>query len=398
MLAEDRLVISPRAGSPRAISLAEIAALEGADYELRFRVGDEWFGLSRLGGAGPTLHADLRRIWPPLRAAALRISGRGEPRRFRGRHDGRPAEVLVWPEVLVTAADGAGIEPLFLADICRCEERDGGYALECARWDEGNLTITHLGGETEAFMRELAERRAALAGQASGLLAASLSSLDGAARARLAYAWLPGRFVALAELESLAPGVGVALADRLASGPRARESAYLLEQWREGMHAAYVAPGFLSLTAEDGEEAPAGSSSEIEAEAAGSPASEAEDAAAEADDSGVPGPEAMGASFWLLSNRAGRWLLEAASERDFATYELAGEAEVPRLASHLLWAPHFSRQALYMPLSDLAGPRAALALPARELGFLRDLRARFRGRIIHSGFDAWRSRAAKGAG
>jgi hypothetical protein len=92
---------------------------------------------------------------------------------------------------------------------------------------------------------------------------------------------------------------------------------------------------------------------------------------------------------WLLARLRDRWFLEALSEGDHATYRFAGGAEVPGLISQLLCCPGFSREALYLPLEALAGVKAPLATPARELEFLVALRKRFVGRIIHRGRGKW---------
>jgi hypothetical protein len=93
---------------------------------------------------------------------------------------------------------------------------------------------------------------------------------------------------------------------------------------------------------------------------------------------------------WLLAGKGDRWLLEALSDEDHATYCFQAGPEMPGLASSLLCAPQFSREALYLPLTDLVGDRADLGLAARELGLLKALRQRFVGRLIHGDRARWR--------
>ena len=64
---------------------------------------------------------------------------------------------------------------------------------------------------------------------------------------------------------------------------------------------------------------------------------------------------------------------------------------MPALASRLLCAPQFSREALYLPVERLAGVHGELATAARDLAFLRELRARFVDRVIHTSPEAWRT-------
>ncbi|HWQ08481.1 MAG TPA: hypothetical protein VN436_05225, partial [Holophaga sp.] len=96
---------------------------------------------------------------------------------------------------------------------------------------------------------------------------------------------------------------------------------------------------------------------------------------------------------WMLCGRDDTWLLETLTEQNHATYRFAGGEGLPHLASQLLCAPHFSREALYKPLESLQGE---LAIPARDLAFLKELRARFRGRAIHGGLDRWKREAGIG--
>ena len=110
------------------------------------------------------------------------------------------------------------------------------------------------------------------------------------------------------------------------------------------------------------------------------------------DTAGGGAPNATPAtSLWLLVNAGEKWFLEAVSEQDWATYRFRGGAEMPALASRLLCAPQFSREALYLPVERLAGAHGELATAARDLGFLRELRARFVDRVIHTSPEAWRT-------
>ena len=93
---------------------------------------------------------------------------------------------------------------------------------------------------------------------------------------------------------------------------------------------------------------------------------------------------------WMLCGKEGVWFLEALSIEDRATYCFVGGEEMPALVSRLLCAPQFSREALYSPPEELTGESADLAVPARYLGFLVELRRRFRERVIHQTLEGWR--------
>ena len=83
------------------------------------------------------------------------------------------------------------------------------------------------------------------------------------------------------------------------------------------------------------------------------------------------------------------WFLEALTGEDRATYHFSAGDEMPALVSRLLCAPQFSKEALYGPPETLTGEQADLAIAAQFLGFLVRLRARFRGRVIHTSLESW---------
>ncbi len=104
------------------------------------------------------------------------------------------------------------------------------------------------------------------------------------------------------------------------------------------------------------------------------------------------------ALLWALAHKNGTWFLEALTGEDRATYHFAAGDEMPALASRLLCAPEFSKEALYGPPETLTGERADLAIAAQYLVFLVALRAAFRGRVIHTTPESWRKDMEAAAG
>ena len=177
-----------------------------------------------------------------------------------------------------------------------------------------------------------------------------MPSLPAPTRAALAARWLPGQVVALEQLETIAPGVTQASTATWISGLPRREEAAVLTAWAE--------PGELYLGFTRGR---------TEGDAAASP------------------------ELWLLAARGDRWLLENLSADDHLTYQFQGDSRTPYLAGRLFCAPQFSREALYLPLEQLTGAHADLAIAARDLGFLRQLRGRFQGRVVYTTPQAWQA-------
>lgn len=371
----ETLLLTPEGHPAEAHLLREVQGLGGADeHTVELTVSGRTVTLSRLGGDGPTLRERLARTWLPARAQALRLTGSGEPPTFTGAiTDGgaaRPFRALLFDDVLAFATPGCDVQPLFLARLATVACDRPAYRVIAAAWGGAAVTFSRLGGETEAFSAALAARRQGLAAEAAAVLAAHLPALAPGARAALGSAWLPGRLLALPDLERTATGIAPALrAGWFAALPRAAHAETLLA-WAAAGKAflGYSRPVPEAAEEDDGAEAPA------------SPG----DAA-----SATSAPNDPTAPLWLLAGRADGWLLECLSLGDHATYRFAAGDEVPELVEQLLCAPQFSRTALYRPLEGLVGAQAEFAPAARDLPFLRALRACFAGRIIHTSLATW---------
>lgn len=376
----EALLLVPDEVPPRGFSLRECSALSGDGHAIALAFSGQTLSLQRLGQDGPSLLESLWRLWPPARAGALRLSGSGEPRRFRGAlleaAAPKPCELLLYEDLLVAAEEGSDLQPLFLSLLQRITFDETSYAVTLHGWDGRAVRVGKMAGETQAFLEAVKFARAGLVREAAEVAAAHLPGLSAAARAALSAVWLPGRMVAAADLEKACPGFGAAFeASWLSASLRKREGRLLLG-WAggEGTWLGYGRPG-LGLGAGTAEEEPA-------------------EAGAQAPEDGEESRrEAPDCLLWMLCGRGGAWLLETLSEQGHATYRFEGGEEMPHLASRLLCAPQFSREALYLPIERLAGERADLAVAARELGFLRELRARFKGRAIHAGLDRWKREA-----
>ena len=367
-LDERALLLSPQGLPTEVYPIREIAGISGDGYTIQLSYGGDALTLSRLGDEGPRLVEALRRTWPLLRARALSLGGSVKPTRFATNVMSMPpampeeqiatapapaasvaCEALLYDDVLLVARDGHDLEPLFLSDFSDITFDDSRYAARCHDWSGAVTIFSGLAGETEEFVRELRAGREALSREADEILADRLPSLPTPTRAALAARWLPGRLVALEQLETLAPGVTQALTDTWVSALPRREEAAVLTAWAE--------PGelYLGFTR--------GGRSDVAA-----------------------GPEV-----WLLAARGDRWFMENLSADDHLTYRFQGDSRMPHLAGRLLCAPQFSREALYLPLEQLTGGHADLAIAARDLGFLRQLRGLFQGRLVYTTPQAWQA-------
>jgi hypothetical protein len=392
LLDETTLRLTPEGRAAEVYPICELTSVTGDGYEIT--AGP--ITLSRLGAEGPTLLQALRDRWLTQRAAALRLTGSGEAHPFTGMLGGTPFHSLLHEDVLLLAPDGSDIAPIFLALVSAATFDESAYAVHLTLWTGAELVLTKLAGQTEEFLQRIQTGRVLLASESAATLAASVPGLAASSRALLSGAWPPGRPLPLNELETVSPGfLREFTSTWLPNLPRRREAGHLLELCGNGAtHLGFSRPFWQEKAG--GSEADAAGAVES---AAGPPATAgAEGAPAPAESSGgtagpeadaAPSPAAPGPVLWMLAADGDRWFIEALSLGDHATYRFQAGPEMPALAAALFCAPQFSKEALYLPPPELTGERAPLAIAARDLAFLRALRDRFRGRVIHRGFESW---------
>ena len=385
------LTVSSEQGGPIAIAVSEVAGIAGDGYELRLSLpgrsgaAEPNLVLTHLGAEGPALLERLRREWAPARANALRLGGSGEGRPFMGSVTGpgdeagnaawpaqaaarpvRPADqpepfhALLFEDALVVAREGRDLEPVFLALLGAVDLDEPAYAVRVRQWPGQEVVFSKMAGQTEEFLRALRANRALLAEESAVALSSMVPLLPAGLRAVLAGVWPPGRLLELDAMEAVCPGFHKAFRDGLLPGLLRHEEAGFLLDWASG------GSSWLGCTRRS-----AASSGET-------------------GDQGYP--------LWLLCGKKGSWFLEALSSEDRATYCFSGGEDIPVLVSKLLSAPQFSREALYSPLEEFDGDKAELAIPARSLAFLVELRSRFWGRVIHRTSEGWRGDVERLAG
>jgi hypothetical protein len=381
-LAEDILLLMPESGPPLPFAVKEISGISGDGHSLDLRVPGAALKLSRLGQDGPTLLEHLQRTWPSVRADALGLTGTGTPARYRCRASSasgaKPAIALLFEDILLLAPEGEDLAPVFLPTVTSVELDEGTYAVALERRGAAPLVFTKLAGQTREFSDNLRAARGRLTAESLEMLSAWMPALSASQKASLAGSWPPGLLLSLQELESLCPGFKTLL-DKgwMSQALRQAEGRALLA----GTDPSQAFLGFARPPAGMAESS-AGEEDMPEPETAqgGGAAGSLSETAAEQ----VP------VLLWLLVRRGRSWLLESLTEKDHATYRFEGGDEMVGLGTALLCAPLFSREALYLAMENLTGDRADYAIAARDLGFLKELRARFKERVIHSGLESWK--------
>lgn len=372
-LEDGTLTVEPEGGGPLSLPLERVSGIAAGEGSLTLEVGGRSLALDRLGADGPVLEDRLGAAWPPLRARALRIEGRGEPWPLSchaswADGEAKPSRLLLYEDLLAWAPQGEDLRPFFLA-LSGPPAFDGeGWALHLP--GPPPLRLARMGPRTGEAAERLRRCRERLVREAGELLRGTLPGADPFDLAALAGLLLPGKALSLEEIGRCAPSVPEALEGLLRRAPRRREA----EALREGLAPSAV---FLALTPREGD-AVRGEGAEEEDSAGAAPES--------AEEPGLP------AVLWLLCRREGRWILEAPWERDRATYAFEGGSALLGSLQALLCAPRFSREALYLPLERLTGERAVYAAAARDLPFLKELRSRLRVRAVHASFETWKER------
>lgn len=354
--------MSLESGGTQVLAMRELCSVAGDELHVTLATPGQAFTLSRLGADAALLLAELRARWLPARARALRLLDASDGWRFAGSVATAPgasaerADFLLAGATLLAAPHGQDVSPLFLAPLDRLAFDPLTYSIVATASDGRGWSLGMLGSRSEDVLDRLRDARSRLAAWTATVLAAEMPALSASARAVLANQWAPGRLLPLDAVSAEARAAIQAWFDR---GTRAAE-ATALQQWAEADQI------WLGLTPPPGTEP----TSVLDQPDAG---------------------EVPAALPWLLARRGAAVLIEAIGGEELATYHFEGGAALVRFISEMLCAPHFAREAVYAPLSELTGERADLGLAARHLPFLVELRQRFVKRIIHRDAVSWQS-------
>ena len=381
-LEDDVLLLMPDGAAPLPFAVRELSGISGDGFALDLKVPGGLLQLSKLGQDGPTLLEQLQRTWPLLRAGALRLTGTGTPSRYLCRCStpagAKPAVAMLYEDVLLTASEGGDLSPVFIPTLTSVSMDEGSYAVVLERRDQVPLVFTKLAGQTQEFLDKVKSARGHLTQEALQVLSSWMPALSALQKASLSGPWPPGLLLSLREIEELCPGFTPAFEKGwLAQALRKEEGRALLD----GTDPDQAFLGYARSLAGMNQAAPG--------EEDGPPVE------GESADAAAPTPDQDPILLWLLARRGPSWFMESLTEKDHATYRFEGGDEMVGLCTALLCSPIFSREALYMALDKLTGDKADYAIAARDLGFLRDLRSRFKERVIHSGLDAWKAKVLR---
>lgn len=375
---ENAGVITPAAGIPIAFDLGDIDVFTPADWDLTLELftGNR-IQLRQFGGAFENLRRDLLAAWRERTLRCLMLEDLAELARFTGVVNGTSAEVRVFESNLAVLPLGGRCTQWRLAEIDSFKFDEAAYGFQ-AHSGAGKLTISKLGAKTQEFGDQLQGALASLRRRAAEVLHQTFPFLNPDELRRLIALAPEGRSVGLAAMAGVNPKLPDAVIAQFIS-ERLRP---YFDALRKRAAADAVMAGFKFIRPD---------------ETGADDDAEADDAEAGAGDSG---PDAGAAKlplfFWFFFPLAGKDIAawEATSGSGRATYLFRAPApaadSIARLTRGLALV-NFRREPIY--LSDEAIERNErfhrYAIGARKLPDLRELRAAYLGRALHTSLDAW---------
>jgi hypothetical protein len=349
-------IVTPSADTPIAFDLGDVDRLVPGEWELQLFLYDgHAVVLQQFGAAFSGMARELMAAWRDRTVACLLLEDLEEIGRYDGAANGAAAELRIFKSNLAVLPHAGSPLQWRLADVDAAGFDPGAYQMTLERGDE-RLILSKLGKKTDEAVGKLTGAMDALHTEAAHALHDVFPFLTAEALSRLQKVMSEGRSAALDELAAIDARVPDTLIGRAVDEN--------LRPYFEGLRERAAGPlfaGFKFLRAENEQ-------------------SEEEN-----------GP----LFFWFFIPMPGKlaaW--EATTGSGRATYffrtgdDLAGT--VHRITRGLALI-NFRREPVYLPDSSLEQqPKfRRYAIGARRLPELRELRAAYAGRAIHSTFNEW---------
>jgi hypothetical protein len=410
------LTLSPATGAALVFDLGDLDAVTTADWEIRLSLyTGRTIVLRQLGKAYDTFAHDLLEAYRNRTVQCLLLEDMGEIARFNGNFEvtsadsqapqAGVAEIRLYKSNLAVLPIAAKSFQWRLADIDEVTLDAAEYQIVLRAGDQ-RLKVTRLARRTEEFATAVHEAVSALSTQSAEALHGMLPFLDPDQLQSCASLLREGRSAPLAKLTAIHKQIPVALAANAVDKDLKPYYEQLLARAANGMGYA----GFKLIRPEDrdgsaGPGAASAQDSDGEADSAG----DAPDADASAPETlywflfplaaKTAGPVANVVA-WEASSRSGRATYffrlvdpaRAAELTDPAKAALIVDSAVRRL-NLVLAMLNFRRRPIYLSDDELAmDPRFhRYAIAARRMPEVREVRASFLGRALHSSLEAWQA-------
>lgn len=407
------LTLTPASGAALAFDLGDLDAVTAADYEVRLPLyTGKALVLRQFGKSFDTLAHDLTDAYRKRTVECMLLEDMAEVARFNGnfelsgtRASAGAAEIRLYKTNLAVLPASAASFQWRLADVDSVALDSTTYEVVLQSGSE-RLKFTRLAKRTEEFATKLREQINALATHTTQALHGMLPFLDPDQLQLCAGLLHEGSSAPLAKLAAIHKQIPVALAANAVDKDLKPYYDLLAARAADGMGYA----GFKLIRAEDGE---TGNGAEREA------LSDAESADNDAPDADAAAPNTLYWFFFPLTRLGSAALSnviawEASSRSGRATYffrlvdpaQAAVLADATRAASvvdtsvrrlnRVLAMLNFRRRPIYLSEDDLTtDPKFhRYAIAARRLSEVREVRASFLGRALHSSVEAWQAEVA----
>ena len=385
-MATDAAIIKPRGKAPIRLAFGKMARWVAADYAVRFVLqGGDRVEIGAVGRRYEELVLALKQMQRQHKLQALLLeetlsSGDWETGAYMRRSstgqdlDRDECSIRIMRSSLAVLPDN---EPPFVVpygevDGFSFESDIHGSVLSLGL--QGKIALVRFARRTEAVHREIGEGLAALEARQAKLFQDMVPDLGAFALRRLGQVLRDGVAVHRRFVEEAAPGAWDAIWRHAMLDPARRACAEDLRERAGDLYLAIKELGHIRRASPTGGGAAADSLPD--------------------DDS--PAEEAGATHQFLYFFTVGAALvLEVPSMTGSATYVFRAGDNVLRRAtdiSRALAAMQFRREPIYLPESSLLeGPGRRYLEAVRTLGYLREVRAAFVGRAVHTSAIAWRA-------
>jgi hypothetical protein len=412
------LTLTPTSGAVLAFDLGDLDAVTAADWELRLSLfTGRTILLRQFGKAYDNLAHDLTDAYRNRAVQCLLLEDMGELARFTGNFEltagnatprSGAAEIRLYKSNLAVLPATSQSFQWRLADVDDLQFDAIAYEV-ALRAGEERLKFGRLAKRTEEFSTKLREAVDALASQTAQALHGMLPFLDPDQLESCGALLREGRSAPLAKLSAIHRQIPAALAANAVDNDLKPYYDQLVSRTACGTSYA----GFRLVQPEDGT-------------GAGADAPSADDAALDEDgdinapDTDASAPQTLYWFFFPMAATTGGAVLanavawEASSRSGRATYffrlvnpaqaaHLADSARAPailetsiRRLNRVLALLNFRRSPIYLSDDELAmNPRFhRYAIAARRMPEVREVRASFLGRAMHSSPEAWQTQVA----
>jgi hypothetical protein len=398
---EQNFTLTPAAGVPIAFDLGDLDAVLAADYEIRLPLyTGSTIVLRQFAKAYENLAKELLEAYRKRAVQCLLLEDLQEVERFTGNFSLKggtsgAAEFRLFKSNLAVLGTNSQSFQWRLADVDSVHFDEGSYEVVLGSGSD-QLTISKLAKRTEEFHAKVQDAIGALVTQSAQALHSKFPALNPDQLQSAASVLREGRAAAIAKLDAIHPKFSAALMGHAVDSNLKPYFDELVKRTAAGQLYA----GFKLIRAEaDKTQVPAQGDQEPDEDTSDAP------------DADNTGPDTLYWFFFPMAQKDGTvanlvaWEASSASGRATYFFRLVDPAKSSQLhdvsvreaamarLNRVLATLNFRRRPIYLSDDELQmDPRFhRYAIAARRMPEVREVRANFVGRAIHSSPEAWQA-------